>query len=142
MKDKIVEMIENNKEVFECAFIGRFPTDKELNDAENLLGVKIPEEYVWFLKTYGGGGGCCDYLGYTLNGKAIFAEETQKYRKYGLPQHLLVIANCDEFIYCIDTITNEIVSWSMFDNNGIIKVADNFYTHFLDNINNTIENFN
>lgn len=42
---------------------------------------------------------------------------------------------------CIDTVSKEIVSWSKHDNDGIIKVADGFYEHFLDCIDNAIENF-
>lgn len=33
MKNKIIELIESNKEVFAGAFLMRFPTDEELADA-------------------------------------------------------------------------------------------------------------
>lgn len=141
MKNKIIELIESNEEVFEDAFLMRFPTEEELMEAENALGIKIPEEYVWFLKTYGHGGFFFEFLGYGLNGNAIFVKKTLSEREYGLPKELLVIEDCDEYVCCIDTVSGEIVSWSKYDNDGVIKVADNFYEHFLDNVNNAIENF-
>ena len=58
-----------------------------------------------------------------------------------MPKELLVIEDCDEYVSCIDTVSKEIVSWSKHDNDGIIKVADGFYEHFLDCIDNAIENF-
>ncbi len=62
-------------------------------------------------------------------------------REFGLPKELLVIEDCDEYVHCIDTVSKQIVSWSKYDNDGIIKVADDFYKYFLDNIDNAIENF-
>lgn len=141
MKNEIVELIKNNEEVFQDAFLMRFPTNEELADAEKMLGFTIPEEYSWFLKTYGHGGFFFEFLGYGLNGKAIFVDKTLQEREFGLPEELLVIEDCDENVYCIDTNSKEIVSWSKHDGDGLIKVADNFYEHFLDNINNAIENF-
>lgn len=38
MKNKIIELIESNEEVFAGAFLMRFPTDEELTDAEKALG--------------------------------------------------------------------------------------------------------
>ena len=141
MKNKIIQLIENNEEVFEGAFLMRFPTDEELTDAEKKLGIAIPEEYVWFLKTYGHGGFFFEFLGFGLNGSAIFVNKTIHEREFGLPKELLVIEDCDEYVYCIDTVSREIVSWSKHDNDRVIKVADSFYEHFLDNIDNAIENF-
>lgn len=141
MKNKITEMIENNKEVFEEAFLRRFPTEEELADAEQVLGLEIPEEYIWFLKSYGHGGFFFEFLGYGLNGNPMFVKKTLHEREFGLPKELLVIEDCDEYVRCIDTISKEIVSWSKYDNDGIIKVADDFYQHFLDNIDNAIDNF-
>ena len=141
MKDKIVGLIESNKEVFEDAFLMRFATEEELSDAENALGISIPEEYVWFLKTYGHGGFFFEFLGYGLNGNALFVKKTLHEREFGLPKELLVIEDCDEYVHCIDTNSHTIVSWSKHDKTGIIKVADDFYEHFLDNIYNAIENF-
>lgn len=141
MKNKIQEMIAENEEVFEDAFLMRFPTDEELSQAQEVLRFEIPEEYVWFLKTFGHGGFFFEYLGYGLNGNCIFLNKTLKEREFGLPNELLVIEDCDEFVYCIDTVTKEIVSWSKNDRDGVIKIADDFYKHFIDNIENAIDNY-
>lgn len=141
MKNKITEFISSNNEVFENAFLKRYPTEEELSGVEELLGLKLPEEYVWFLKTYGHGGYFFEFLGYGLNGAALFVNKTLKEREYGLPKELLVIEDCDEFVECIDTISGEIVSWSKFDRAGVVKIADNFYEHFLDKLENAVDNW-
>ena len=63
--------ITSNPEVFENSFLMRFPTEKELSKAKDLLGYDIPNEYVWFLKTYGHGGFFFEFLGYGINDNAI-----------------------------------------------------------------------
>lgn len=141
MKKKIIKMIEENKDVFENAFLKRYPTDVELEEAEKVLGIKIPQEYVWFLKKYGHGGFFFEYLGYGLNGKALFVDETLRKRKYGLPNTLLVIESCDEYVICIDTESGEIVSWSNYDRDGILKRAADFYEYFMECVDNAIENY-
>lgn len=142
MKEKILELINSNEEIFgDDAFLKRFPTDEELQKAENDLGFKIPEEYVWYLKTFGHSLCFFEFLGYGLNGKAIFVTQTLEEREYGLPENLLVIENCDEYVHCIDVVTKEVVSWSCYDKDGVIKVNNNFYEFFLDNIDNAIENY-
>ncbi len=98
MKETIIKLIEANSEVFENAFLKRFPADEEFAKAESLLGIKLPEE-------------------------------------------LLVIEDCDEFVECIDTISGEIVLWSKYDKAGIVKIADNFYQHFVDKLENAIDNW-
>ncbi|MEE1126093.1 MAG: SMI1/KNR4 family protein [Acutalibacteraceae bacterium] len=141
MKDKILELINSNEEIFGDAFFKRYPTDEELEKAESDLGFKIPEEYVWFLKTFGWGGFLFEFLGYGFNGSAMLVDKTLEEREYGLPENLLVIENCDEYVHCIDVVTKEVVSWSCYDKDGVIKVNDNFYDFFLDNIDNAIENY-
>lgn len=72
----INDLISSHAEIFEQAFLMRFPTDEEISEAEKTLGMKIPAEYVWFLKTYGHGGFCFELLGYGLNGTGMFVEKT------------------------------------------------------------------
>lgn len=141
MKDKIKKLIETNEEVFEGAFLMRVPTEEEIVAAESALGLKIPDEYIWFLQTYGHGGFFFEFLGYGLNGKALFVEKTLYEREYGLPKELIVIENLDEYVRCIDTNSGKIVSWSKHDKDGVILEADDFYSHFIEEINNAIENY-
>ena len=81
--------------------------------AEEELGISIPSQYLWFLKTYGHGGlNGIETLGVGKNKKLIFKDETLKYRTYGLPHNLIVIENCDEWVYCIDSLNGKVKMWS------------------------------
>lgn len=141
MKEKILNLISSNPEVFENAFLMRFPTDDELEKAKELLGFEIPEDYVWFLKTYGHGGFFFEFLGYGINGAAMLVDKTLHERKFGLPAELLVIEDCDEYVVCIDSLNGKIVSWSKYDKDGVIAVSDNFYEYFIERIENAIANY-
>ena len=141
MQQKILTRINENPEVFEDAFLLKFPTEEELSKAEKQLGFHIPNEYVWFLKTYGHGGFFFELLGYGLNGNAIFVNKTLHERQFGLPMELLVIEDCDEYVVCIDTVNNKVVSWSKHDKDGVIGVSESFYDYFLSRIENAIENY-
>lgn len=93
------------------------------------------------MKEFNHGGLFFEFLGYGLNGTALFVEETKLQRQNGMPNHLLVIQNCDEYVDCINVENNHIVSWSCYDHNGIIDKGMNFYEYFIDCIENAIENF-
>lgn len=141
MIDKIINRISSKPEVFENAFLMRFPAEKELSEAKEQLGFVIPDEYVWFLKTFGHGGFFFEFLGYGINGNALLVEKTLYERKFGLPTELLVIENCDEYVVCIDSSTGKVVSWSKHDKDGVIAVANDFYEYFMDRVENAIDNF-
>lgn len=138
---KIKTLIEDNAKVFEDAFLLTKPSDEDIKKAEQELRFKIPESYIWFLKQYGHGGFFFEFLGYGLNGSALFVRETLKQRKNGLPANLLVIENCDEYVVCINTDNGNIVSWSHYDNDGIIVKHVSFEDYFIDCLNNAIDNY-
>lgn len=117
------------------------PSDEDIKKAEQELGFEIPESYIWFLKQYGHGGFFFEFLGYGRNGNALFVRETLKERKNGLPANLLVIENCDEYVVCINTDNGNIVSWSHYDNDGIIMKQVSFEDYFIDCLNNAIDNY-
>ena len=141
MQEKIMNKITSNAEVFENVFLMRFPTAEELSEAKEQLGFAIPEEYVWFLKTFGHGGFFFEFLGYGINGNALLVEKTLYERQFGLQKELLVIENCDEYVVCIDSSNGSVVSWSKHDKDGVIAVANDFYQYFMDRIENAIANF-
>ena len=88
-------------------------TEEQIKEAEESLSVKLPSQYLEFLKEYGQGGiGGIEVLGIGANNQLVFVEETLDYRQYGLPQNLIVIENCGEWVYCIDSDTCAIISWS------------------------------
>ena len=138
---QIKTLIEDNMKVFEGAFFMTKPSEEDIKKAEQELGFEIPESYLWFLKQYGHGGFFFEFLGYGRNGNALFVRETLKERKNGLPANLLVIENCDEYVVCINTDNGNIVSWSHYDNDGIILKQVSFEDYFIDCLNNAIDNY-
>ena len=114
MYDKVVEVI--NQYEKKGDFTYAVVNDVIIADAEKVLNVNIPEQYQWFLKRYGHGGiGGIETLGVGKNGKTIFVNKTLEFREYGLPNEMIVIENCDEWIYCIDTKNGNIDMWSLGD---------------------------
>ena len=114
-------------------------TDEMIENAEELLGVKLPKQYVDFLKMFGHGGiGGIEIIGIGLTGRLIFVEMTLDYRDEGLPNNLVVIENVDEWIDCIDCNTGKVVSW---DFTGYIKEDYSCFDDYLmDQMNSAIEN--
>lgn len=140
-REQIQTIIKDNAEVFENVFLMRNPSTEEIEQAEQELQFKIPENYLWFLKQYGHGGFFFEFLGYGLNGDALFVKETLKQRANGLPANLLVIESCDEYVVCINVDDGNIVSWSHYDNDGIIKKNDCFEDYFIECLENAVENY-
>ncbi len=137
MNDDIKKMIERYEEAGD--FTHATVTDSIIQEAENLLGVKIPDQFVSFLKLYGHGGigGICTN-GVGIDGSLVFVDDTIESRNEGLPQKYIVIENCDEWLYCIDTETDEIVSW---DQSGHIKQEyDCFDSYLIDQMREAIDN--
>ena len=77
-------------------------TDDMISDAEEILGVKLPNQYVDYIKMFGHGGiAGVEILGVGLTGKMIFVESTLEYRADELPGNLVVIENVDEWLMCL-----------------------------------------
>ncbi|MDO4961408.1 MAG: SMI1/KNR4 family protein [Eubacteriales bacterium] len=114
-------------------------TDEILTTAETVLNVKLPEQYISFLKMFGHGGICgLEVMGVGLTGRMIFVDTTLDYRDEGLPDNLVAIENVDEWLTCIDCNTGKIVSW---DFSGYIKEDYMCFDDYLmDQMNSAIEN--
>ena len=114
-------------------------TDDMISDAEEILGVKLPNQYVDYIKMFGHGGiAGVEILGVGLTGKMIFVESTLEYRADELPGNLVVIENVDEWLMCLDCDTGKVVSW---DFTGYMKEEyDSFDDYLMDQMNNAIEN--
>ena len=114
-------------------------TDDMISEAENKLGVKLPDQYVDYIKMFGHGGiAGLEILGVGLTGRMIFVDSTLEYRADELPENLVVIENVDEWLMCIDCNTGKVVSW---DFTGYIKEEyDSFDDYLIDQMNNAIEN--
>ena len=115
------------------------PTEEMLASVQRLLDVAIPQQFVEFLQEYSYGGiGGVTILGVGLDGSMAFLEETLDYRKYGLPHNLLAVENCDEWLYCLDCDTGEVVSWSQVD--GVLPGYPSFDDFLLEDLAEAIDN--
>ncbi len=113
-------------------------SDEQIKEAENSLSVKIPSQYLEFLQEYGFGGiGGVEIIGVGGNGNLVFVEETLEYRRYGLPDNLIVIEDCGEWIYCINAETEAVISWT----EGFIKEEyTDFDSYVFDRFTDAAEN--
>ena len=103
------------------------------------LGVKLPEQYIEYIKKFGHGGiAGLEIIGVGLTGRMLFVESTLEYRAEELPDNLVVIENVDEWLMCLDYNTGKVVSW---DFSGYIKDEyDSFDDYLIDQMNSAIEN--
>lgn len=138
MKEEIQKIIEQYRD--ESVFSGKILDENIIESAIKELNVNIPSDYRWFISNYGQGGiGGVDILGISKSNRAVFKDVTLEYRKYGLPNNLVVIENCDEWLYCIDTNTEKIVSWNRID--GVLGERYTTFLEFvIDRFNDEIEN--
>lgn len=137
MNAKIAQMISEYED--DGFFTYASPSDDMLCKAQQLLSVKLPNQFVAFLKAYGHGGiGGVEILGYGLDGSAAFVEETLEYRTHGLPDNLIVVENVDEWVYCIASSTGEVVSWN--EANGERPAFSNFDDFVVSEFSDAIEN--
>ena len=137
MNDTIRKLIKQNETPGDFTY-AKF-SDAELELAQRELNLTLPLQYVQFLRTYGHGGicgVCTDGVG--LDGSLVFLENTIEYRSEGLPEHLIVIENADEWLYCLDAISGKVVSWDM---SGYIKDEyESFDEYLVGQMRDAIEN--
>lgn len=137
MNDEISSLIAQH--AHDGDFTHMAPTDEMLEEAQNQLGVVIPQQFVDYLNAYSFGGiGGIEILGIGLNGKMTFLDATLRYREHGLPNNLLVVENCDEWLYCLDCDTGEVVSWSQAD--GARREYPSFDDFLVQDLEDAIEN--
>ena len=114
------------------------PNQEMLAEVEEKLGFSVPEQFLEYLKAYSHGGIGFEILGIGFDGSISFLEETLEYREDDLPKNLLVVENCDEWLYCIDVNTGEVVSWSIDEDPRIEYPC--FDDYLIDRLNDAIEN--
>jgi hypothetical protein len=104
-------------------------TDAMLEEAQNQLGLTIPSQFVDYLAEFSHGGiAGVVIMGVGLNGSMVFVEATLNMRTHGLPESLLVVENCDEWLYCIDCSNGAVVSWEI---GGEVKQEFECFDDFL-----------
>lgn len=53
--EELIELVERHRDRIDLAEVGHGTTDAWIAKAEERLGIRLPESYKWFLKTFGGG---------------------------------------------------------------------------------------
>ncbi|MWC30015.1 SMI1/KNR4 family protein [Paenibacillus sp. MMS18-CY102] len=121
-------------------------SDTEITKVENELNVVFPRSYKWFLKNYGSGGLFgVDILGCGKSAIPSVVSNTERLRNLGLPSEYIVIEDCDEFFYCLDTgnlLDGEcsIISWDRVAGfSG--KRANGFYDFLSERLSEAKENW-
>ncbi len=138
MYDNLVNVISKYEK--KGSFTHSFVDDNLICYAEKELNLSIPEEYRWFLKKYGHGGlDGMEIIGVGKNGRLVFVDYTLELRKYGLSNTMIAIENCDEWIYCLDSNTQNVVMWFLKSERYEV-VYNNFIEYLTDRINDAIEN--
>lgn len=123
--------------------------DKKIREAEEILNIKLPESYLWFLRNYGSGGmEDFDYFGIECERDDVtmftVVYMTMEYRKKGLNNALVVIEHNGDYVTCLDTSKrnsegeNPVVTWSWLDSGKIISKSDSFANYFFEKINDYI----
>lgn len=113
-------------------------SNAQIDEAQGILSLTLPSQYVEFLQTYGHGGiGGIEIIGVGKDGRYLFVDETMKYREYGLSENFVVIENCDEWVYCLDTNDGSVVSWS---DNCVDPAYTDFDSYLLDRFMDAVEN--
>lgn len=136
MNNCITSMIEKYEEKGDFTYTAI--TDAQIAEAEKTLSLKLPAQYTEFLRTYGHGGiGGIEITGVGKNGHLLFVEDTLSYREHGLPENLIMIENCDEWIYCLDSTNGKVVSWN---NDSPEEEYPDFDSYFLDRLKDAAEN--
>ncbi len=130
---KFIDSATNGEYFTKKYFTGGVGMEK-VDYIEKELSVTLPDSYKWFLKTFGYGGiEGIEIIGYDKCTPPSVVVETKEYREYGLPEKYVVIEDCDEFIYCLDTSKMEnnecpVISWDMQD--SILFEEKNFIRFF------------
>lgn len=138
MFEKIAEMI--NQYEKKGDFTHAEVRDEIIFSAEKRLGAKLPEAYQWFLKNYGQGGlEGIETFGIGKSGEMVFVDKTIQFRLYGLSSKMIMIENCDEWIYCLDTRDESVLTWSLGDKK-YHPVYTSFYEYLADRTSDAIEN--
>ena len=138
MANNLYELIKKNERRGD--FTHADVTEEKVAAAEDMLGNRLPAEYKRFLQAFGHGGiGGIEVLGVGKDGTLVFVNETLKYRTYGMPNHLVAIENCDEWVYCVDATDGEVVMWSIGEAHPTVAF-ESFEFYLLERLNDMLEN--
>ncbi len=118
-------------------------SEKDIRDAEEMLGLKFPQSYRGFLKDYGSGGICgVEILGVEGKLGASVVKATERWRKLGLDMKLIVIEDSGEFVRCMysaDVNDERVFSWIRGGKELSVRY-DTFDDYILDMFQEGIDN--
>ena len=141
--EKIIEQYVNEEDGELSNYFVGGASDNKISMAEEKLGVNFPNSYKLFLKKYGTGGiDGIMFWGIEENkdtiDKCTVVAITEEYRKKGLPNKLVVFEENGDSVTCLDTENmnenNEcpIVTWSIYDEDGVVFLDEDFCSYFLE----------
>jgi len=109
--------------------------ENKIIEVEEALNVRLPNSYKWFLTKYGYGAVFGqEILGCGKSEVPSVVLQTKRFRQLGLPEQYVVIQNCDEWIYCLDTngLVNyecPVISWDRV--NGLDEIESSNFSSFI-----------
>ncbi|WP_430536195.1 SMI1/KNR4 family protein [Listeria rocourtiae] len=112
-----------------------------IKEAEELIDTQFSSEYRWFIEKYGSGGVLgIDIIGIGKNNSYLVSQITKQLREqFDLPNNLIVIEDCDEFYYCLNTDDSKVYFWDNIDGMGEIVALD-FFSFLEERISDMSEN--
>ena len=136
-QDLITKLDNSDEETF---WLGP-ATAEQIKILENILGIKLPEDFVDFLSVCGGGGAAdSEICGVENNDATLDNGGTVNYStmycrsEFELPSHFAVIyLKDDEVCWAIDcgpTENGQVISYDLFKRKPSKKIAENFYSFF------------
>ncbi|GGE62135.1 SMI1/KNR4 family protein [Priestia taiwanensis] len=146
MKNEIINIIKTYQK--ERDFMGGVQ-ESTIQYAEQVLNVKFPESYRWFVGNYGSGGLIgieiygCEEIG--VDSSVIY--QTRRYREdYKFPLNYIILNDIDGKVTCLDV--DEMDSGEcpivFLDRHTKYRYEynhENFYEYFLDCLQNAVDNF-
>lgn len=145
MNDKIISIITTYEK--DGDFMGGV-NEGTIREAAQMLNIKFPNSYHWFLKQYGSGGldgidihGC-----ETTAADSSVVYHTKLYRgTYNLPEQYIVLNDIDGTVTCLDTNQMKdgecpVVFWSRFSKELYAITYENFSDYLLDCLQESVDN--
>ncbi|MBC1317139.1 SMI1/KNR4 family protein [Listeria booriae] len=112
-----------------------------IKQAGELTDTQFPAAYRWFIERYGSGGVLgINIIGIGKNNTYVVSKITKQLREqFDLPNNLIVIEDCDEFYYCLNTDDSKVYFWDNIDGMGEIVALD-FFSFLEERIRDMSEN--
>jgi antitoxin YobK len=125
--ERIQSLIEETRE--DGSFTGGV-TLEEIEACEQLLSVKFPDDYKWFLSNYGCGQICGRrILGISTKSYNSVVKNTLDCWERGMPNYFICIVDNEEYYFCINTQDGKIMNWCRYET--AIYVKNNTFIDFL-----------